>query len=920
MLLLFARLQPGTLVIRSWALAVLVLSIGFFVSGIGPMLPSWATVIGTNVLLLSSGPIFYSGFSAFFDEHQVALDRWGWAMVALAIPAFWYWGLIEPNGNYRSMVFSLAAAAINSRTALLFGRNAMRRATGIPTKAMAVLFAVLTVWMTARFVVLLLSDPAPPGLRGANPTSWITVFGYIVLMSLMSVCVMWMEANRLKERQNEVVRHAGTLSGFIEYFRNKLLLLWSAVTVLIVSVVSMLGIGYVNIREVEKMRLTRTADLVNDAFVEHTIQVASQIDTILRSVRSFYLLTHSITETESFVSALGFDRSTIDNIYLIASDGRIVLSHDPASFGRSVTDREYFNFHRVTATDQIFISSVEPGRVTGKFHFRITRRINNPDGRFGGLVLATVNPESFARYYRNLTVGSKSFASLLGISDWKLRARVPSPPSEQWAKPVDSPLWEALRKAPSGHYENTSQVDTVRRLYAYKQVGTLPLVMVTGFSNEDLQQGVRERMSVLVITSLGTLAFTLLLALLLSIEAKRRDEQKHAAARLEQSERRLNEAQAIGRIGDWEFDPEISMVSCSAEMNRILGRDPTEGPVHLSEAFSCFLPQDLPAVKENIERSIESGVGWEVDRKILKSDGQIAWTRGIGKVETDNNGKVVRLFGVTQDITRDKQMELELKTLNENLQQKVEEETKRRLVNERLLIQRSKQADMGEMIGAIAHQWRQPLSTVSVIFQNLLAARKMNKLDEAYLEKAATDATALITHMSKTIDSFRNFFKPEKTKERFNVIEKIVDAVGFIQGQLKTHDISVVLPEHDDPDCTINGFPNEFVQVMLNLLTNSRDAILDRRRITGHGTDVITVSIQNESNQVVIEVTDTGSGISPDTAERVFEPYFTTKEEGQGTGIGLYMSRQIIEQSMGGMLTFTSKPGETVFRIEVPHV
>ncbi|MFZ4859637.1 MAG: hypothetical protein ACOYL3_24965, partial [Desulfuromonadaceae bacterium] len=105
-LLLFARFQPGTLVIRSWALAVLVLSIGFFVSGIGPMLPTWATIIGTNVILLTSGSIIYSGFSAFFKERQVTLDHWGWAMVALTVPAFWYWGLIEPNGNYRSMVFS----------------------------------------------------------------------------------------------------------------------------------------------------------------------------------------------------------------------------------------------------------------------------------------------------------------------------------------------------------------------------------------------------------------------------------------------------------------------------------------------------------------------------------------------------------------------------------------------------------------------------------------------------------------------------------------------------------------------------------------------------------------------------------------------------------------------------------------------
>lgn len=352
----------------------------------------------------------------------------------------------------------------------------------------------------------------------------------------------------------------------------------------------------------------------------------------------------------------------------------------------------------------------------------------------------------------------------------------------------------------------------------------------------------------------------------------------------------------------------------------MLDIDPMRKQVHISELTKYFHPDDAPDVVYYFRQAIEHGESWQHDVRVILSDGQTVWHRGIGKTAADEHGKVIKIYGTTQDITKDKLLESDLHALNENLMQRVDEEAKRRVVNERLMIQRSKQADMGEMIGAIAHQWRQPLSTVSVIFQNLLAARRLNKLDEAYLEKAATDATALITHMSKTIDSFRNFFKPEKIKERFNVIEKIEDAVGFIQGQLKTHNISVVLPEQDGPACTITGFPNEFAQVMLNLVANGRDAILDKRRTAGEGADVITVSVQSESGRVIIEVTDSGCGISPDAAGRVFEPYFTTKEEGQGTGIGLYMSRQIIEQSMGGTITFTSRPGDTVFRIEVPHV
>ncbi len=919
-LVLFARFQPGTRVIRSWALSVLVLSIGFFVSGIGSALPVWATVIGTNVILLSSGAIIYSGFLAFFEDRTVTLDRWGWAMVALTVPAFWYWGLIEPNGTYRSMVFSLATAAINSRTALMLGRSALQRGSDIPAWVMAALFSVLTVWMTARFGVLLLSEPAPPALRGANPTSWMTVLGFIILMSLMSVCVMWMEANRLKERRADVAQNAGRLSGFVDYFRNKLLLLWSAVIVLIIVVTSALGIGYLNLRDAEKVRHTRNVKHLNDAFVEQTSQVVNQADTLLRAVRGFYQKTGSLPETESFIMALGFNRNIIDNIYLITSDGRIVISHDQAAKGRTVTDRDYFKTLANATDDQLFIAAVEEGRVTGKPHFRITRRLNNRDGSFGGLVLATVNPEAFSRHYSELTEGTQYVASLMGITDRKLRARSPAPPVERWSVPVESPIWEMLKQAPSGQYENISQVDNIRRLFVYVQVGQLPLVMVTGFSEGDLQQGIRMRMIWLVGTTLTFLLFTLMLALLLTVEGKRRDDQKQAEDALRKKEQLLNEAQAIGKIGNWELDLLTGAVIFSDQIYEISGRTQENMPRTIAETLLTYHPDDIPEVERALRKIIENTIEVQLDARHIAPDGSIKWFRLSGKPHSDSNGNVVKVHGTTQDIGKDKRMELELKSLNENLLQRVEEETSRRIASEGLLTHHAKMAAMGEMIGAIAHQWRQPLSTVSVIFQNLLAARRLNRLDEAYLEKAATDATALISHMSSTIDSFRNFFRPDKTKERFNALDKIYDATDFIRAQLKSNGITLLLPEQGGADCMINGFANEFVQVILNLLANARDAILDKRLVAPDDDDSITITVQPEESQIIIEITDTGCGIPEQSAPRIFEPYFTTKVEGQGTGIGLYMSRQIIEESMGGKLTFTSRQGETIFRIEVPYV
>lgn len=519
---IFAHFQPGTLVIRRWATGILVLSAAFFVSGIGPSLPRWTTVIGTNMALLSAGPILYSGFVAYGEERQATLDRWGWLMVMLTAPAFWYWGLIEPIGTYRSMVFSLVAAVVAGRIAVLLGRSALKRTGGVPTWVLALLFSALAVWMVGRVLLLWLAESPPPDLRGANPTTWVTVFGHIILLSLMSVVVMWMEVNRLKAGQSS------TVIGFVEYFRNKLLLLWSTLILLVVGVVSMLGIGYVNIHDAEKARLLQLAEMTNDAFVEHTVRVVHQVDTILQATRAFFLYSGSMADTEIFIRSFGFDHSVIDNVGLLSAEGRIAIAHDSAVVGRSMADREYFLSQKFTLIDQIVISPVEPGRSMGQLHFYLSRRISRADDHFDGLVLAMLNPDSLARHFRELAVHSLgSFVSLLGTADRKLRAHLPELPAEQWLIPVESPLWDELDKAPAGHYESTSPIDHIRRIQVFRKIPGLPLVMQSGFSSLELTQSIHERMRWLVLSSLSILGFTLALALLLTIESKRRDEQDH---------------------------------------------------------------------------------------------------------------------------------------------------------------------------------------------------------------------------------------------------------------------------------------------------------------------------------------------------------------------------------------------------------
>jgi signal transduction histidine kinase len=259
----------------------------------------------------------------------------------------------------------------------------------------------------------------------------------------------------------------------------------------------------------------------------------------------------------------------------------------------------------------------------------------------------------------------------------------------------------------------------------------------------------------------------------------------------------------------------------------------------------------------------------------------------------------------------------QLRALNASLSLKVEEETERRLGQERLLLQHTKLAAMGEMIAAIAHQWRQPLSIVNAIVQGIRDAGRLKKLENAFLEQASADALAQIRLMNDTIEAFRSFFHPDKGTERFSVFSQVQEAAALIRAQLVDCGIELTLSGPEDGD-TLTSYPNEFTQVLLNLIANGRAAIL-KRRLAGDQSakDCIAVSVAVTGGRIVVEVADNGCGIPQEIAGRIFEPYFTTDKE-SGTGIGLYMSRLIVEESMGGSISFTREGGITSFLVDLP--
>ncbi len=253
-----------------------------------------------------------------------------------------------------------------------------------------------------------------------------------------------------------------------------------------------------------------------------------------------------------------------------------------------------------------------------------------------------------------------------------------------------------------------------------------------------------------------------------------------------------------------------------------------------------------------------------------------------------------------------------LDALNKNLDKKVKQAVLQRQEQEQLMIHQSRLAAMGEMIGAIAHQWRQPLNALSLVLQNLSLNYQLGKLDEENMKRGMEKSERLINKMSTTIDDFRNFFKPNKHAENFNIKGLLISTIGLLDAQFKNHNITINV--YCEEDLIIKGFQGEFSQVLINLLNNAKDTLLER----GSEKPAVDITVNRVATGVKLIVHDNAGGIGDDIIDKIYDPYFTTKEEGSGTGIGLYMSKMIVENNMHGKLSAFNDHEGANFVIEIP--
>ena len=251
----------------------------------------------------------------------------------------------------------------------------------------------------------------------------------------------------------------------------------------------------------------------------------------------------------------------------------------------------------------------------------------------------------------------------------------------------------------------------------------------------------------------------------------------------------------------------------------------------------------------------------------------------------------------------------ELKELNETLEKRVKEEIKKNEEKQKVMFWQSRFASLGEMLANIAHQWRQPLTELNLTLFSLKKAALNNQKES--IEELYSESRALIQNMSNTIEDFSNFFKPDKEKQHFMLHESIDEALHILKRVLKRDMIQV---KTSYEDVTVLGITNEFTQVVVNLLKNSRDAFVENGVLIRE----IKIELSKERGYALIIVEDNAGGIKEKERYKIFEPYFTTKHNSQGTGLGLFMSKMICEKGFNGSLDVSSKKGTTRFTIKIP--
>ena len=341
--------------------------------------------------------------------------------------------------------------------------------------------------------------------------------------------------------------------------------------------------------------------------------------------------------------------------------------------------------------------------------------------------------------------------------------------------------------------------------------------------------------------------------------------------------------QHMASIGSWELNLLSKKISWSKESFDIYKRDPSLGAPSYLEFMDMVVDEEdreklLKAQESLIDDKIHSA-----EIRIRRDDGKILTIIESAKL-IFKDAKPYKIVGVSIDIT-------ELR------------------VKDSIIFQQSKLAQMGEMVNMIAHQWRQPLNAVSAAVIKLSMQNEMGLVSSEKIQETTSFISDMVQDMSKTINDFMNFTKPTDKKDLVKFQEIMDDILRLMSAQLKNHNILFI--EDIEEKLSIFTYKKDLEHVLINLFSNSRDAF-DGKDIKNKQ---IKIRVFLRDRDCIIKFSDNAGGVPYEVIERIFEPYFTTKEQGKGTGLGLYMSKKLIKNNLNGDISVENIEDGTEFTI-----
>ncbi|MCU7834776.1 MAG: PAS domain-containing protein [gamma proteobacterium symbiont of Taylorina sp.] len=347
--------------------------------------------------------------------------------------------------------------------------------------------------------------------------------------------------------------------------------------------------------------------------------------------------------------------------------------------------------------------------------------------------------------------------------------------------------------------------------------------------------------------------------------------------------------------GLWDWDLNSNKVFFSKKWKSMLGYTDKELNNDYKSWSVRVHPDDIDQAKrEVLQAQQEPGRLLENIHRLQHKDGHWMWILARGKTIFDQNGHAIRMVGFHTDISQLKQLELELHE------------------QEEIMIAQSRHAAMGEMIGMIAHQWRQPITVIAMGANNMLVDIELDDVSTPAFKEYAQSILKQTDHLSQTIDDFRNFFRPNKETDEVELGDVMAEAETIIGKSLENSLITLSVKNNN---CRkITTFSRELLQVYINLLKNSKEALLENRTKDRR----IDVVIHDAAEHIITTICDNGGGIDKAIIDKIFEPYFSTKDKKNGAGLGLYMSKTIVEKHLNGTISIENVEDGICMRIEIP--